>query len=154
MSIEIYVFSDRRLPSLVEWQRSIDAEGIALFLPSDTSISDLRGYLPVRVGTMPIGFECDHWDAQGLIAFYPDVEFGRPWSYCLAFRWGSDFDEGLAAYEAAAAYAKATNGVVFDPQDGVVMSPQRAFEVARQMQADMPKMKEAVQAAILKLRKP
>src|SRR5882762_6746788 len=98
MSMEIYVFSDRQLHSLADWQRSIDAENIPIVLPSDVAFDELDGFLPVHASGKPTGFECDHWNARDLIAFYRRIQFGKNWTFCLAFRWGGDFDEGLAAY--------------------------------------------------------
>jgi hypothetical protein len=154
MSMEIYVLSDRRLSSLAEWQRSINTIGFTVSLPIDVAVQELHGFLPVAMGTGRTGFECDHWNASELMDFYKAITFQRRWSYCLAFRWGSDFEEGLAACQAAAAYALAVDGVVFDPQEGLVMSPQQALVAARQFEADIPKMREAVQAALAKLGNP
>jgi hypothetical protein len=152
MSMEIHVLSDRRLASLVEWQRAIDAAGLALTLSTDASIEELRGFLPVRAGDAATGFECFHRDGAEVTKSYGTVDFGREWRHALEFYW-QGFDEGLTAYLAAAAYAKATDGVVFDPQDDVVMSPQRAFEVAEQMKADIPRAKAALEAIARELRR-
>jgi hypothetical protein len=145
MSMEIFALSDRPLLSLADWQRSIDITGMSLVLPRDTSIDDLGGFLPVRLSGIGTGFECDHRHGRELMDFYGAIDFGRKWTYALAFNWHG-FDEALAAYAAAAAYARAADGVVFDPQDGIVMSPQQAFEVVAKMKAELPKMKEALRA--------
>jgi hypothetical protein len=110
MSMEVYVLSDEQLPSIEAWQQSIDAAGFALRLSTERPFAALRGALPVILGDRASSFECDHWDAATLMAEMPDVAFGRPWAYALAFRWGADIDGGAAAYMAAAAYATATGG--------------------------------------------
>jgi hypothetical protein len=141
MSMEIFTLSDHRLTSLEDWQKSIDIMGVSLVLSTETSVGELRGFLPVRSGGVATGFECDRCQADEVMRLYGAVDFGRNWRCALAFNWRG-FDEGLAAYSAAAAYAKAADGVVFDPQDGVVLSPQQAFNVAVKMKAEMPKVKE------------
>jgi hypothetical protein len=142
MSMELFVFSDRRLSSMSEWQRSIDSDHLGILLPADASIDELRGYLPVHRYEKKTGFECHHYDAAEMMAFCQEVDFGRRWTKCLCFIWGSDFDEGLAAYLAAAAYAKAADGIVYDPQDDLIMSPRDALDVARRMEDELPKWKQ------------
>jgi hypothetical protein len=128
MSMELIVLSDRRLSSIADWQQAIDAEKLHLTLSTETPIDGLSGFLPVRSNDAAMtGFECYLDDAQEIFELYPDVKFGRSWSNSLTFRWGSDLDECLAACAAAAAYAKATGGVVFDPQDGRLMSWQETL---------------------------
>ncbi len=78
------------------------------------------------------------------------MDLGQSWREAVAFN-SQGFEEGLAAYQAAAAYAKATDGIVFDPQESLVMSPPQAFALARQYKADIPKMKELLQATVAKL---
>ena len=70
MSMEIYVLSDRRLASLSDWQEAIEAEGFGLQLATGRSLDDLRGHLPAQLGDEHAGFECDHWDAGGLMETY------------------------------------------------------------------------------------
>jgi len=48
MSIEIFVLSDRRLGTIEEWQKAIDAEGFDLRLDVSRPIEDLSGYLPAH----------------------------------------------------------------------------------------------------------
>src|SRR5437763_1061584 len=115
MSMEVLVFSDRRLDSMSEWQQSIDSEGLGILLPGDASIDELHGYLPVHHVDIRTGFECTHRDAAEMMAFYQGTNFGHPWAQCLSFIWGSDFEEALAASMASAAYAKEADGIVYDP---------------------------------------
>lgn len=150
MSMEIFTLSDRRLASLAEWQRAIDAAGLALTLPTDVSIEELRGFLPVRAGDAATGFECFHRDGAEVTRFYGAVDFGREWRHALVFYW-QGFEEGAAACMAAAAYAKAADGVVFDPQESIVLLPQRAIDYANQFKADIPRMTELVRETLGKM---
>jgi hypothetical protein len=134
MSIEIYVLSDRQLASIAEWQQAIDREGFALRLSTQCPFEALRGHLPAQWGDKHAGFECDHWKGSEVIDESPDVEFGRRWEHALAFRFGGDFGALLGAYAAAAAYARATDGVVFDGESGEVLTPEKAAQTAREFE--------------------
>lgn len=151
MSMEVLVFSDRRLSSMGEWQRSIDSEHLGILLPTDASIDELRGYLPVHRNQKRTGFECHHYDAAEMMAFCQGVNFDHPWTQCLCFIWASDFDEALAAYMASAAYAKATEGIIYEPEDNVIMSPHEALALARRLEGELPKAKQIVADVVKKL---
>jgi hypothetical protein len=51
------------------------------------------------------------------------------WKHALSFRWGSLAHEGVSVFMAATAYVKATGGVVYDPQDDNVLTPDEAREL-------------------------
>ena len=142
MSIEIYVLSDRQLASIAEWQQAIDQEGFALRLSTERPFDALSGHLPAQWDDKHAGFECDHWEASDIIDANPDVDFGRQWKHVLAFRFGGDFHALLGAYAAAAAYARATDGVVFDGEAGEVLTPEKAVQAARDIERELPKMEE------------
>ena len=144
MSMELLVFSDRRLHSMSEWQRAIDSERLGIVLPADASIDELRGFLPLHHYGKNTGFECHHYDAAEMMAFLRDVNFNHRWAQCLCFIWAADFDEALAASMASAAYAKAADGIVCDPQDDVIMSPREALDLARKLAVELPKAKQIV----------
>jgi hypothetical protein len=139
MSIEIFVFSDRRLSSIAEWQQAIDREGFDLRLDQSREIDALRHHLPAFRGEQHAGFECDHWDPAELLddENLADLDFGRRWTQCLAFRFGGDFYALWGANAAAAAYARATDGVVYDDEAGEVLQPEKALEMARQLERDL-----------------
>ncbi len=139
MSIEIFVLSDRRLGTMADWQSALDGEGFALRLDQSRPFEALGGYLPAYRGEAEAGFECDHWDALDIMESYEDVDFGRRWTQGLAFRFGGDFHALWGAYAAAAAYARATDGVVFDGESGEVLAPGRAADVAREIEQDLEK---------------
>jgi hypothetical protein len=152
MAMELFVLSDRKLASIDEWQQAIDREGFPLRLSVETPLSDVNGFLPAALRGAQTGFECDHWDAGSLITYYADVDFGHNWNYALAFRWrGSDVDEMQAAWMAGAAYARATDGVVFDLESGQVMTPPAAAQVCSDIVRDLPLMDEALQTILKKL---
>jgi hypothetical protein len=139
MSIEIFVFSDRTLGSIEEWQQAIDREGFDLKLDTSRTFDALRRHLPAHRGEQHAGFECDHWDPADILDACDDIDFGRRWTKCLAFRFGGDFYALWGANAAAAAYARATDGVVFDSESGEVWQPDRAVELTRQLERDLEK---------------
>ena len=144
MWMELYVLSDRTLTSIAEWQESIDVEGFALNLATETPLAALNGVLPARLNGKPVAFECSHWSFDTLMAETPGVDFVRRWTCAFALRWNGNFDESVAAYMAASAYAKAAAGVVFDCEEGKIISPARAREIA----LDIEKGKAGVEALV------
>jgi hypothetical protein len=152
MSMEIYALSDKQLASIADWQNAIEAADFSLTLSTDRTFSSLCGFLPIQMAGAQTGFECDHWDPHDVQHTYSDAGFDRQWRYCLAFRWGADLKACLAAYMAAAAYAAATDGVVLDCEQGKLLNPQEAAQVARDIEAQLPAMEQALHSAMEKLK--
>ena len=138
MSIELFVLSDKQLSSMSEWQAAINSEGYPIRLDSERPFDALKGFLPAQLGDTDTGFECGHWAAEEFVRELPNVNFGHRWKYLLTFRWGGDFDQLQAAWMAAAAYAKATNGVVFDDQEGKIRTAAEAREAVGEIERGMP----------------
>lgn len=154
MSMELRLLSDRRLSTIGEWQNAITAEAFPLQLSDETSLDAVNGFLPSHLRGKFTGFECNHWDANDVMAAYPGVDFGHDWKYALAFRWsGSKRDEMLAAWMAATAYARATAGVVFDELDGKIRTASQALEIVRDLESDDQHIVDAaVKEALRRLR--
>lgn len=108
------------------------------------AFGELRGALPARFRERATVFECDHWNAAELIAEYSDIDFGRQWTYALAFRWGSNVYDAIAAHLAASAYARVTGGVVLDCEEGRLISPQQATGIAWDMEKSIPMIEAAM----------
>jgi hypothetical protein len=153
MAMEMHVFSERRLNSMAEWQRAVDLEGYPLKFAPDARLETVNGFLPCRLRERETGFECYHDDAQRTMENYGRDSFHSQWKYALGFRWRGDFTELQAAWMTAAAYARATNGIVFDPEAGRSYSPQEAVKVVSDNERELPAVEEAVRAAIEKLTK-
>jgi hypothetical protein len=133
MSMEVFVFSDRTLNSVAEWQAAIDAEGFPLQVANGTPFESLSGFLPMLLEGRNTGCECDHFDAGELMEDFADIEFGRRWRHALAFRFGGDMDACISAYMAGAAYARATEGCVLDGEEGRLLTPREAANVVREL---------------------
>ncbi len=141
MSIEIFALSDRRLGSMAEWQQAIDREGFDLRLDTTRPFEELGGHLPAWRGEQHAGFECDHFDPGELLdqEGLEDIDFGHRWTHMLAFRFGGNLYALWGASAAAAAYARATGGVVFDGESGEVMQPDQAADIARNVESHLDK---------------
>ena len=140
MAMELYVLSDQQLPSTTEWQVAIDGEGYPLRLEGDKPIEALRGFLPARLRDVKTGFECNPWPADEFMSEMSSVNFGHAWKHVLAFRWGGNLSQVPAVWMAATAYAKATDGVVFDEDAGITRSAADARTVVEQIEHEMPEM--------------
>lgn len=153
MSMELYVLSDRRLESIDAWQAAIDACNFPLQLSTAIPFARLNGVLPIQLGNRRAAFECVHWNAAELMAELSDIDFGLRWKYVLAFRWTGNSYEGIAAYMAGSAYAKATGGIVFDCEERKIISPERAGEIAREIERDIPMIEDMVRRVSEKFQK-
>jgi hypothetical protein len=154
MSMELQILSDRRLSTIGEWQNAIVAESFPLQLSDAGSLDAVNGFLPSYLRGKLTGFESNNWNANDVMAEYHGVDFGRGWKYALALRWlGSKRDEMLAAWMAATAYARATDGVVFDELDGKIRSASQALEIVRDLETDDQHIVDAaVREALRRLR--
>lgn len=142
MSMEISVLSDKPLRLTAEWQAAIDAEGFPLRLDPNMRLQEAKGFFPAYFGDAITGFECYHDDVGELLKVYNDIDFGHRWTYALGLRILGIEAELRAAWMAGTAYARATGGVLFDPESGDVMQPDRAAEAVRQIERDLPKLRE------------
>ena len=138
MSMEICIFSDTSLESISEWQRAIDAESFALRLSDGKLLTEIAGFLPSYLQDQKTGFECHRVEPHEMFETYPDVQFGHEWKYAVVFVWGGNFKEMQAAWMAATAYARATSGVVFDPQASQILTASQALEVVQDNERLLP----------------
>lgn len=140
MAMELFVLSDQQLYSTAEWQVAIDGEGYPLRLDGNKPIEALRGFLPARLCDVRTGFECNPWAADEFMSEMPGVNFGHAWKHVLAFRWGGNLSQVPAVWMAATAYAKVTDGVVFDEEAGLTRSAADARTVVERIEREMPEM--------------
>ncbi len=134
---EIFVFSDRQLGSIAEWQKAIDKEGFALRLSTSDFSDEVSGHVPARLGHDDAGFECDQADSAALMARYPDVDFGHAWKCVRAFRSGPDLKPNIASWIGAVIFANVTGGKVFDPQEGKLYAPEDVLSSLREVEGDI-----------------
>lgn len=134
---EIFVFSDRQLGSITEWQQAIDKEGFALRLSTSGLSDEVSGRVPARFGHDDAGFECDQADSAALMARYPDVDFGHAWKFVRAFRSGPELKPNIASWIGAVIFANVTGGKVFDPQEGKLYAPEDVLSSLREVERDI-----------------
>lgn len=144
MSMEICVLSDVQLSSVDEWQKAIDSEGFPLRLSYDKPLAQVGGFLPTFLNNERSGFECHHREPDDVVGAYPDVQFGRIWKYVLVFIWGGDLNEMQAAWMAAAAYAHATGGIVFDEDQGQIYNAGQAVQTAQDIVREIPNLEAMI----------
>lgn len=140
MAMELFVLSDALLRSTADWQTAIDGEDYPLRLNGNRPIEALQGFLPALLRNTKTGFECNLCPADEFMRERPGVDFGHEWKRVLAFRWGGNLNQVPAVWMAATAYAKATNGVVFDDVQGKIYSATDARTVVNDVEREMPAM--------------
>jgi hypothetical protein len=140
MAMELFVLSDKQLNSVVEWQAAIDGERYPLRLDGNKPVESLKGFLRAQLRDTKTGFECNVWPAGEFMREMSSVNFGHEWKHVLAFRWGGNLSQVPAVWMAATAYAKATNGVVFDEGSGKIHSAADAETVVGDIEREMPEM--------------
>jgi hypothetical protein len=128
MTMSLYVFSDKQVKSVAEWQAAIDREGYPLQLRPDMIFEQLSGFFPMHLRGELTGFECYHEDLPDVKEdVIPDIDLGHEWKFVLGFVWlGSKWNELVTAWMAATAYAQATDGIIFDGEGGRLYTPAEA----------------------------
>jgi hypothetical protein len=139
MSMQICVLADSQVSSISEWQKAIDAEGFPLRLSDADPTRNLGAQLRDEETSIEYGIH----DFGELKNTYRYVNFGRDWKYVIAFTWSSDFVEEIAPWMAATAYARATDGIIFDEQKGKLFTPAESLEITRDIERRRPEL-EAV----------
>lgn len=145
MSIEISVISDTRLLSLDGLQRAINTARLPLQLPRHETLHTLGGALTVQLRNKPVELQYRFEPFSHLKELYHDVNFGHNWRYRLALPWIHGFDGVAAAWMVAAGYASATNGMVFDPQEAKLFSPEQALKIAKDLDRSRPEMEAIIE---------
>jgi len=140
MAMELFVLSDEQLNSVADWQAAIDAEGYPLRLNGNKPMKSLKGFLPALLRDAKTGFECNLWPAEEFTQEISGADFGQKWKHVLALRWGGNLNQVPAVWMAATAYARATNGVVFDEEQGKICSAADARTVVDNIEREMPEM--------------
>lgn len=139
MSMELYIFSDRTVASMSEWQDAIYADGFDIKLYDKAAFEDLHGFLPMRLDGAGTGVEVDHTDSAETISWFEQggTAFDRKWRHALSFSWGGDLRELIVAFATAASYSHATQGVIYDCEEGRIIEPVEALHIARQLAIDL-----------------
>lgn len=151
MSMEMYVLSSRRLRSMDEWQKTVDNLGFPIKFSEEVPFEQIDGFLPLLWRAIRTGFECNHWSIDDIREVVSENDVSPGFVHVLAFRWIGDFSELVAAVQAAAAYAVATDGMVFDCEERNMISAARAVEIARETESALPQAEAAMQKMLNEL---
>src|SRR5262245_10243774 len=143
MSMELHVFFCGQLPAKTALTRAMKELGFPLAIaPAKGALERQNGFMPMRLGRDETGVEFDIFDGRAAIEDLAGSEDVDPrLDRSANFRWSGDETEMLCALGAAAALAKLVDGVVFDPQDGRLLTVAEAIGVAHE------NLKERVKAA-------
>ena len=139
MSMSYIVFSNQHLVSVKDWQANLNKLGFALTLDADGDhpIATLIGHLPSTWNKQEAGFECYPGHATETAEAadtYDEFDFGGPWASMMELYY-SGFAGVAGAAMAAAAYAQATGGIVFEPEGGDIFDVETAISHARETES-------------------
>ena len=130
MSMEIYVACpSSALPEADQLQLAVRQNGIDLVIPV-MDWSTQSGFLPMVLKGRESGVEVDVYtgaDALDAVSAFGIFSVGA----VVAMRWGGDIAECACAYTLAGAISVLTNGRTFDPEQGVELTPAKAFDQAK-----------------------
>lgn len=140
MSVEVYVLSNKLLYSTNALQSNIDQLGFQLTVLTDRDWTVARGHVSASWKGQEAGFECSPAQLAGLKETYA-LNLGGPWDHAICFRFGT-LPGCAGALIAAAAYAHATNGVLFETEDLKIFSPSDAITHARESELEVVRWEE------------
>ena len=146
MAMELFVFSDKRPETIMEWNTTLAEMGFSVVIDDSRSIAELSGSQPTKLRDRNVWIEYDHFDPAKFFEGQDYVRMERDWKYLLAFRFGGDLYALTAVLMAAAAYAKATDGVVLDEYEPVFRSWQQVAQMAIDNDRDTPRIEALMNA--------
>jgi hypothetical protein len=130
--MELHVFFRGPLPTKAALARQMRDLGFPLSLKSATgSLEQQTGLMPMRWQREDTGVEFDVWSTRIAIDEIRREGVDPAFDRSANFRWGGEDSELLCALCAAAALAKLTGGIVFDPEEDRLQSIEEAVETAR-----------------------
>jgi hypothetical protein len=138
VSVELHVFlDDQALPGRDDWQSSLEANGFATVLDPEFDPSSDTGFRPVRYDNVDTGFEFWLEPAAPIAMAYPEIAERVGHLSCATFSWGGDIIQLCAAFSAAACLTELSGGVLFDPQEGSIISADEVIGMAREVLASI-----------------
>jgi len=107
--------------------------------------------LAAQLGDQETSIEYGVYGFLELKETYKHVSFGQDWTYAITFTWSSDFAEEIASWMAATAYARATNGIIFDEQEGKLFTADQSLLVAREIERRRPELEAILRTYVEQL---
>ena len=141
MSVELLVvLAASKAPDWSSWNQALWEARVPASLARSGDLPHHHGYLPVRVQGRATGFYFLVESASDAALQYPalaSVPVIKPVVYSLSY--GAHPDECAAAFLSASVLVSRFQGVVFDPQQGVLLSLDQVNDGARQCLSLVPK---------------
>ena len=141
MPVELLVvLATSKAPDWSSWNQALWEAHAPASLARSVDLQHHNGYLPVRVAGRATGFYFAVESAADVTPLYPAlaaVPVIKPIVYSLSY--GAHPEECAAAFLSASVLVSRFEGVVFDPQQGVMLSLEQVNDGARQCLSLFPK---------------
>ena len=141
MPVELLVvLAATKAPDWSSWNQALWEARVPASLARSVDLQHHNGYLPARVQGRASGFYFVVESAADLALQYPalaTVPVSKPIVYSLSY--GAHPEECAAAFLSASVLVSRFEGVVFDPQQGVLLSLDQVNDGARQCLSLVPK---------------
>jgi hypothetical protein len=141
VSVELLVvLAASKAPDWSSWNQALWEARVPASLARSVDLQHHNGYLPVRVQGRATGFYFLVEAASDAALQYPalaSVPVIKPVVYSLSY--GAHPEECAAAFLSASVLVSRFQGVVFDPQQGVLLSLEQVNDGARQCLSLVPK---------------
>jgi hypothetical protein len=140
MSMEIHVLFRGKLPTKAALQTALRELGFPFSIkPVTGSLERQDGFMPMLLEREETGAEFDVFEGRDAVEEIGGKDVDPCFDRAANFRWGGSMHECASAVCAAAALAKLVDGVVFDDEEGKLLSIEQAIAAARQVFAEVPK---------------
>ena len=134
MPVELLVvLATSKAPDWSSWNQALWYARAPASLARSVDLSHYNGFLPVRVAGRATGFNFVVESATDLAVQYPalaTLPLAKPIAYSLSY--GARPEECAAAFLTASVLVSRFDGVVFDPQQGLMLSLEQVNDGARQ----------------------
>ena len=141
MSVELLVvLAASKAPDWSSWNQALWEARVPASLARSVDLQHHHGYLAARVQGRATGFYFLVEAASDVVLQYPalaSVPVIKPVVYSLSY--GAHPEECAAAFLSASVLVSRFQGVVFDPQQGVLLSLDQVNDGARQCLSLVPK---------------
>ena len=140
MPVELLVvLATSKAPDWSSWNQALWEAHVPASLARSVDLQRHNGYLPVRVQGRATGFYFQVESAADLRVQYPaltTVPVIKPIVYSLSY--GAHPEECAAVFLSASVLVSRFDGVVFDPQQGMLLSLEQVQDGARQCLSLVP----------------
>jgi hypothetical protein len=134
MSMEIHVLFRGKLPTKAALQQAMQELGFPFSIkPATGSLERQKGFMPMRLNREETGVEFDVFEGRAAVLEIAGKDVDPRFDRVANFRWGGDTLECASAVCACAALTKLVNGVVFEDEEGKLLTIDEAVGLAHQV---------------------